>query len=580
MSNNDYKIIGLVVGDIMDEYTIELVNDIINSIPANENIRICVLSGKFIYENDDPVCSLYYSNYNHVYDLGTECKLDGLIISVGNFEWIKNSSEMERFLNKFEGIPSVLIATDNDEKTTVNYDNYSGISEAVECLINSFGKTKICMLGGRDDNSDAVKRKNIYIDCLEKNGIKFKKKFFVETDMSTRSEIQARILLDQNPDCEAVFCVNDAVAEGLYNVMAERRLIPGKDIMVFGFDNTHRACEINPMLSSIGFDSITLGQRSLELLLAKIRGEEAVSATVPTRLYGRSSLPYNVFEYTTLDIININHSNIYRMFDDCFYRYRIDQYNRENINLRRLFYEMMSRILTASQNKYMDQDEYIEIGRLIDIFFANNCMEYTDIQKFLSSVALLQNGINKVYREGYVVSLVNRLFLRMKDNAIKSISDLRIAENATNQINRRKLIEFQIRNMDYSETVSKEERITALVKNLDKLSLTNALFYCFKDPVDVTRESVEYPEKIDLRCSVKKREVYIIHENKRSRFLKDIFNQPEMPLNKGFVTFPIIYSGKLYGYLISEITKVIEKRGEFLSNQLGIALHIIESSKG
>ena len=75
----------------------------------------------------------------------------------------------------------------------------------------------------------------ILMHVPESNNISFSDKNYQKTDMSNDSEAEAEQLLKGNPDVQAIFCVNDAVAKGLYAAMKKRELIPGKDIFVFGF---------------------------------------------------------------------------------------------------------------------------------------------------------------------------------------------------------------------------------------------------------------------------------------------------------------------------------------------------------
>ena len=133
------------------------------------------------------------------------------------------------------------------------------------------------------------------------------------TNMSVECENEAKALLDRNPDVQAMFCVNDAVARGLYRVMEEREIsIPGEDILVFGFDNTEAASEMSPSLSSVGADECTLGDKAMELMLRKLNGENVESALVSTRLYGRDSFYYEMYDYTVGEMINIEPAFIYR----------------------------------------------------------------------------------------------------------------------------------------------------------------------------------------------------------------------------------------------------------------------------
>ena len=86
------------------------------------------------------------------------------------------------------------------------------------------------MLGGRDNNIDAALRKRIFIDCLAENEIPFSENKYQRTDMSEFCVEEAGELLDRNPGVEAIFCVNDASAKGLYQAMKQRNLEPGWDV--------------------------------------------------------------------------------------------------------------------------------------------------------------------------------------------------------------------------------------------------------------------------------------------------------------------------------------------------------------
>ena len=170
---------------------------------------------------------------------------------------------------------------------------------------------------------------------------------YEKTDMSIDAQPAAERLMERNPDAEAVFCVNDQVAVPLYRVLKERGLRPGTDIQVFGFDNTKFSGTMLPPLASIGAESETLGQKAVELLLRMMDGEEVHSEVLPTKLYGKESLEYAMYEYTTMEMLRIDEGFVYRMFDDCFYRYQSEVHDREEVDLRRLFYEFITRMLRS-----------------------------------------------------------------------------------------------------------------------------------------------------------------------------------------------------------------------------------------
>ena len=576
--NSDNEIlIGLIVGGISNEFSKSVVKGITSSIPKNSNIRLAILPGELMQENfQGETVSQHNFMFNSVYNLGKICKMDGIIIAMGSIGWALNDEQIKEFLNRYADIPSVLIASDYEEYTTVNYDNKMGINETIEALVGVYGITSIGMIGGYKENVDSNRRKDIFIECLERSGIEYNEKLYVPSDMSENTDEAAALLLNQNPDLKAVFCVNDASAVGLYREMKRRRLVPGEDILVFGFDNTRMAAEMTPPLSSIGSSSVTLGQKSLELLLRKINGEKVDSELIPTRLYGRESLKYDKYEYSLSNLINIDEEIINRMFDDCFYRYDTE-YNKDSINLKRLFYEIINRIFKGIKRRYIGVDEFNEIGHLIDIFFSSGAMDYTDVWKFLKSVTVLQNGINKTLR-GRENSFVNRLFLRMKDDALLSLSESRIKENEENEIARESLRKFIIKGMNYAG--DKALTKTDIISSLATLGLNNAAFYMFDEPITMDDlERQQYPDYIYLISVIKSGNIYVIPESKRKRFMSDIFIQREIKIyNKIFVTFPLFYEKLFYGLLLCELNEDVFSRGELIASQLGMMVHMIKIS--
>lgn len=573
------KLIGLIVGGISNEFSKDIIKEVAHSIAQKNDIRLAILSGELMergFMGDDVL--QYNAMFNSIYNLGNVCKMDGLIIAMGSLGWLLDGDKaVSKFLEGFSGIPTVLIASDRNDYTTVNYDNKKGISEAIDCLINMYNFNRIGMIGGYAENVDAERRKEIFIECLKENGMEYDEKLYVTSDMSEHSEDAAEKLIKNNPDIQAVFCVNDATAVGLYNVMKKKNLVPGKDIVIFGFDNTRKSTVMSPSLSSVGAESTSLGHKAMELLLHKMDGEEVESAIISTRLFGRESMRYDKYNFSFSDINKSSEDTIDRMFYDCFYRYSEDYVGRENINLKRLFYEILSRMFKGLKNRYLDIDEFNEIGHLIDIFFSNNAMEYTDVHKFLINIERLQNGINKqlLGRENV---FINRLFLRMKDDAIKSISELRIKEYYDDMNYRTNLRRYLIKGMDYKG--DKQQRLKEHISSMNKLGIDNSAFYMFEKPI--TQEDLimnKYPEKILLKGVIKSGDVYLIPEERQLRNLSEIYIQREIKTyNTKFVTFPIFYEKYFYGLLLCDLTEELYEHGELIANITGMLVHMISCS--
>ena len=569
------RIIGLMMEDSFTDYAKDIIHSIMNALGSMGDNRLVVIAGKHDSQDaPDTVEYHYKSVYNLIYRLEEACPFDGLILSLGSKSELIMSNGEKVFGERFMKVPKVFISSSIPHESTVNYDNEAGIREAVDYLVKVEGFTRIGMLGGREDNSDAMQRKQFFKTCLEDNNIVFSESLYEKTLMSVDCEKQAESLLDRNPDIQAVFCVNDASAVGLYNVMRSRKLVPGRDIAVFGFDNTRMAAEMVPPLSSIGSDSDALGQAAVELLFKLINGEPAGSVLVPTKLYGRESLRYETYDYKAGEMMDFTEEFIDKIFDDCFYRYKNELYDRENIDLKRLFYEFMSRMLTAMKHRYMSLEEFNEIGRLIDIFFDNGAMAYTDADKFVKSVDRIQGSINKAQKSVAANVRINRLFSRTKDRALLSLSHGRIEREQFTRYGRGRMKDFMVDVVDY--TGSNSDMIDRIVANFDKVGFMNAALYLFTEPVNYECDKyTPLPTDIELRCVIKAGELFIPPAERRKSSVTVIFTREDLALRcKGFIALPVFYGHIIYGMMVCELTGDITDRGDYVADMLGRALYI------
>lgn len=579
MTTNKPLTIGILVDDVFSDFAKDIIHSAINAVPLNREVKVVIIAGKYIYEGDPNAFDYPYKKiYNSICMLGELCNIDGLIISLGSIDPHEKDLFMKKYQTNYEGIPKVLVAAELDGYVTVNYDNEMGVREAIDFLINAKSCSHLCMLGGRDDNGDAMKRKNIFIESLKAHDIEFDESTYEATGMDINCEVQADALLERNPNCDAIFCVNDAVARGLYDAMEKRNLIPGKDIYVFGFDNTLMAGDMIPSLSSIGASNEILGQKAVEVLIDMLDGKEVTSVLLPTRLYGRESLGYESYQYSALELNQIDRPLIDKMFNDCFYRYANEKVDKRNVDLKRLFTEIASRMLLAMRNKYMSIDDYQQVSRMIDVFFENGIMEYTDTSKLVNSIDRFQASMNVLVKSPSANIMNNRLFSYMKNKAIRYISTIYKHELDAHNAGRETMIEFLISGINFDPSGLEHENPTdRIVRSFNKLGINNAAFYMYREPIiyDYNNPRAElFPSEIDLRCVIKNGDIYVLPKERRATPVPNMFERDELSSDcKGFVVFPIFHGHYIHGMLLCEATPDIFDRGEFIAFQIARAIH-------
>jgi len=581
MKNNNNKLtIGLIIENVYTEFAKDVVQSIVGSVPKNRDIEIVVVAGKYVdIGHEDDMQSRYKNVYNSIYRLEELCKFDGLLVALGSMAKVKKQIIIKRFVETLADVPKVFFVSELEGMVNVNYDNEPGIKEAVDYLVNICNFTKFGMLGGREDNLDSCRRKAIYENCLKKYKLELKPECYEATDMSVNTIPESERLLNRCPDLEVIFCVNDESAVGLYEAMKKKRLTPGKDIYVFGFDNTRKAGDMIPSLATIGAESVTLGQKSLELLLKMIDGEQVESVMVPTKLYGRDSCEYESNDYSSLEILNIDEEFIYRIFDDCFYRYRYNSIDEDSVDLRRLFYEFISRITKAMKNRYMSEEEYGETRELIETFFNNDATDYTDATKMLKSMIKFQNSINALQRNPSTAVTINRLFMHMRNSAIQALSRRMSTETSNFASNRVILENFLTECMDLSS--SSTELINEIVGRFDRLGLKDAALFMFESPAIFEKDNAHvYPDEVSLRCYTKSEELFVIPPERQRCPITDIFKREELSSKKrGFIAFPIIFKDYIYGILVCILSEDIVDKGEYIAGQLGRTIYIAHTQE-
>lgn len=284
------KTIGVLVGGITDDFT-RCLCDGVKKAAEDSDVNVVVFPGKFLDRDYAENLDIRYEyQYETLFSYATKYSLDGLIVAANCIGCCTTRERLVEFMQQYKEIPCVLVASDIDGFVSVNFDNYQGIKEGLEYLIEVLHCKKIGMVGGPAALSDNVARRNAYESVLRAHGIEPEEKLYIEKRHTTTSREVYEKLLDDNPDIEAVFCVNDETAAELYEELKKRNRMPGKDISVFGYDNVSWCTQMFPTLSSVSADVSVLGIESFRLLCRMMNGEDVQSVNLPTKFVRRNSV--------------------------------------------------------------------------------------------------------------------------------------------------------------------------------------------------------------------------------------------------------------------------------------------------
>lgn len=99
----------------------------------------------------------------------------------------------------------------------------------------------------------------------------------------------AAALLASEPRPTALLAMSDQLAFGALTYLQEAGLVVPDDVAVVGFDDLPSAARTTPPLTTVRQPTVEKGKRAGRILLARLRGEDASSVTLPTRLIVRES---------------------------------------------------------------------------------------------------------------------------------------------------------------------------------------------------------------------------------------------------------------------------------------------------
>jgi LacI family transcriptional regulator len=216
-------------------------------------------------------------------------QIDGLIL-------ISSTSHADRLRTIIDaGVPVVVVdralELDGLPVDEVLADHNQGGYLAGEYLLR-LGHSNISCIAGPGHIASSTDRLKGFRCALQEGGIELREEAIVcgafryEDGQAAMEE-----LLKRNLNFTAVFAANDVMALGAISVLHRARLrIPG-DVSVIGFDNIMQAAAMSPAITTIAQPTKEMGQRSLTLLLQRIKQRTNAPSRVllPTALIERES---------------------------------------------------------------------------------------------------------------------------------------------------------------------------------------------------------------------------------------------------------------------------------------------------
>jgi len=278
--------IGVVLNILDEEYQISVYKGIVQKAQERGVELICFQQENAHITEDEPISRFPHKEY---FDL------DGIIlitsVITGNAEFV-SKADVERVWGKLpvvsvgqkiEGIPSVLIETEDSMK------------QLVEHLILTHNYRQFLFISGAEDHPDAEVREQIFIKTMEAYrpwfaDLKYvlKRGYFTEV-AAIRAMNEYMEEYKKSPD--VVVCANDNMAIGVYKYFKIHSKNPEiKECAVTGFDDIPQARFEIPSLTTVHQPLNEIGAKSLELIEEVIEGKNVAEENfIESRVVYRKS---------------------------------------------------------------------------------------------------------------------------------------------------------------------------------------------------------------------------------------------------------------------------------------------------
>ncbi|MEO7222605.1 MAG: LacI family DNA-binding transcriptional regulator [Devosia sp.] len=271
------KIVGIIVNDLTNSFFAELAVGVDTIVQSAGYVQFLGHSAEDVHRQGELIASM------------REHGVAGLIISPARGT---QPSDLKPLVES--GVPVVLAMRNipGAKVSSLLSDNVTGAKSAVQHLLD-LGHRRIAFLGGFSDTQVFVERAQGFRDALTAAKIAIDEICVIPSSASRAGGVEAigRLMTVGGEPVTAALCFNDAVAFGVCDGLRARKLEPGPDFSVVGFDDVIEARTAVPALTTVSINPQGMGQQAAQLLFKQINAGRAEPEAIRTavRLVVRDS---------------------------------------------------------------------------------------------------------------------------------------------------------------------------------------------------------------------------------------------------------------------------------------------------
>lgn len=174
-------------------------------------------------------------------------------------------------------------ALDQENIQAIRVDSYKAAVEVTEYLIHD-GHRTVAMLTGPRRAYEVEERVQGFFHAHHAAGLEVDEELFSRGDWTIESGYHAmREILEKGKTFTALFAHNDRMAFGAMKALEESGLKVPDDVSIIGFNNHPLSQFSSPMLSTVNYPAMALGQICTDKLIKRVAGTPAEEIVLTER---------------------------------------------------------------------------------------------------------------------------------------------------------------------------------------------------------------------------------------------------------------------------------------------------------
>ncbi len=181
-----------------------------------------------------------------------------------------------------QGKPCASIDFPLDGMINVSSDNESAMRALSKHIIEEHKIKVVNYIGGPDDSIDAVIRKRVFSEEMNKAGMELDEERCFTGDYYARSGRAAVKYFESKGllEADAYVCANDQMALGAFYALSDRGIRVPEDTILSGYDNTFEAANHYPRITTVNRFEKKIGEAAYKNVLRAIEGKKYDPAPV------------------------------------------------------------------------------------------------------------------------------------------------------------------------------------------------------------------------------------------------------------------------------------------------------------